>query len=133
MLRSFELPGIARLGALAQGSLACAQPVLRLAELGMVALRGRELAGSTLVCCVCLRTLAADAVMRRLGLTQARGAPPAGDLRVAPVGPQVDRGGVARLDHRRQCAAVLLKAAKRLRDVGDQRLIDGRQRLGERI
>ena len=85
-LRSFELGGAARLGALAQGSLACAQAGLDLAELGEVALRGRELAGSALVCRVCLRTLAADAVMRGLRLAQARGAPAGGDPRVAPVG-----------------------------------------------
>ena len=38
-----------------------------------------------------------------------------------------------RLGHRRQCVAVLLQAAERLGDVGDDRLVDRRQRLGERI
>ena len=77
--------------------------------------------------------IAADAVEVGLCLAWQRSATATGDPRVVAVGVEVSVGGIARLDHRGKRVAVLLQPAEGLRDIGDQRLVERRQRPGERI
>ena len=129
--RPLQLPGVAHLGALAQGGVLGVQAHLGLVERGEVPLGRLPFLLGLRVRGLCLGEVPLQVLVARVLGAWETGPASGGNPGVAPVVVQEGGGGPLGGGGGGQFLLLLVQGAERLGHVGDDGLVHGRQRLGE--